>query len=268
MAAPGAEARSCIDALASLSIDESLVVGLGTTLVGGRIRGLHELVQPEGSRVPIPSTPRAAWCWLRGTERGELFARSRTIARALAPALVVTEALDGFRIDTGRDLSGFEDGTENPKGEKAEHAALVSGEGVGLDGSSFVATQLWHHDLDRFGGFAKLAQEQAIGRSLDDNHELEDAPISAHVKRTAQESFDPEAFVLRRSMPFVDSTGHGLVFVAFGRSFDAFEAQLRRMVGAEDGVVDGLFGFSRPLTSAGFWCPPLAGDRIDVARLG
>jgi len=37
-----------------------------------------------------------------------------------------------------------------------------------------------------------------FGRRRDDNEEIADAPPSAHVKRTAQESFEPEAFVLRR----------------------------------------------------------------------
>ena len=34
-----------------------------------------------------------------------------------------------------------------------------------------------------------------------DDPEIDEAPESAHVKRTAQESFDPEAFILRASMP-------------------------------------------------------------------
>jgi len=55
-----------------------------------------------------------------------------------------------------------------------------------------------------------------MGRRLEDNEELGDAPPYAHVKRTAQESFDPEAFVLRRSMPRADAEREGLVFVAFG----------------------------------------------------
>ena len=51
---------------------------------------------------------------------------------------------------------------------------------------------------------------------MSDNEELEDAPESAHVKRTAQEDFEPEAFVVRRSMPWADATSEGLEFVAFG----------------------------------------------------
>jgi len=112
-------------------------------------------------------------------------------------------------------------------------------------------------------------QDATFGRRREDNEEMDDAPPSAHVKRTAQESFDPEAFVLRRSMPWAEGARAGLVFVAFGRAFDAFEAQMRRMVGEEDAVTDALFRFTRPLTGAYFWCPPLAVDgRLDLRALG
>ena len=43
----------------------------------------------------------------------------------------------------------------------------------------------------------------------------------------------------------------------FARSYQAFEAQLCRMSGAEDGITDALFRFSQPLNTAYFWCPPL-----------
>jgi putative iron-dependent peroxidase len=111
-------------------------------------------------------------------------------------------------------------------------------------------------------------QNHCIGRRLSDNEELEDAPEFAHVKRTAQESFEPEAFVLRRSMPWLASTQAGLMFVAFGRSFEAFEAQMRRMAGQDDGIVDGVFKLSRPVTGAYFWCPPMRAGQLDLRRLG
>ncbi len=57
------------------------------------------------------------------------------------------------------------------------------------------------------------------------------------------------------------------MFVAFGNSLDPYEAQLRRMVGADDGIVDGLFQFSQPLTGSYFWCPPMAGGKLDLAAL-
>ena len=68
-------------------------------------------------------------------------------------------------------------------------------------------------------------------------------------------------------MPWSDPDGEGLVFVAFGQTLDAYEAQLRRMVGLDDGIVDGLFQFSRPLSGGYYWCPPVADGKLDLQVL-
>jgi putative iron-dependent peroxidase len=112
------------------------------------------------------------------------------------------------------------------------------------------------------------AQDHMIGRRRSDNEEIDEAPPSAHVKRTAQESFDPEAFVLRRSMPWSSGQQAGLMFVAFGHTLDAFEAQLHRMAGLDDGITDALFGMSKPVTGAYFWCPPVLDKHLDLQWLG
>jgi porphyrinogen peroxidase len=126
-----------------------------------------------------------------------------------------------------------------------------------LAGSSYVAVMPWEHNFTKFDAMSDKSRNHALGRDLVSNAELDDAPRSAHVKRTAQESFAPEAFSLRRSMPWAEANRAGLMFVAFGCSFDAFEAQLNRMCGAEDGIVDGLFSFTRPLGGGYYWCPPV-----------
>ena len=36
---------------------------------------------------------------------------------------------------------------------------------------------------------------------------------------------------------------------------------------AEDGIVDGLFRFTRPLTGGFYWCPPVADGRLDLRAL-
>ncbi|MNP12578.1 putative deferrochelatase/peroxidase YfeX [compost metagenome] len=68
-------------------------------------------------------------------------------------------------------------------------------------------------------------------------------------------------------MPWADERGAGLAFLAFGHSFDAFEVQLRRMSGLEDGVVDALYRFSRPLTGGYYWCPPLGAHGLDLSAV-
>ena len=216
----------------------------------------------------MPSTPAALWCWLRGEERGEIVLHAREIEKILAPAFETSGVIDAFKHRRGLDLTGYEDGTENPKGKKAAGAAIVQDKRPGLAGASFAAVQQWVHDLDKFAAMPRKDQDNTMGRRKTDNKELGNAPPSAHVKRSEQESFSPEAFVLRRSMPWADATRAGLVFVAFGKSLDAFEAQLRRMVGAEDGTADALFRFTRPVTGVYLWCPPVRKGRIDLRAIG
>ncbi|NOY67522.1 MAG: Dyp-type peroxidase, partial [Gammaproteobacteria bacterium] len=140
------------------------------------------------------------------------------------------------------------------------------GQGAGLDGSSFVAVQQWVHDFDILDEMSTNESDDAIGRHISDNEEF-DAPESAHVKRTAQESFEPEAFMLRRSMPWVEGVEGGLYFVSFVHSFYAFETQLERMIGLEDGISDGLFKFTRPVSGTFFWCPPMKEGKLDLSIL-
>ena len=269
---PGGDPGGALGHLAAAVDPAATVVGLGRSVVlalGRDVPGLRDFPARAGAGIEVPSTPAALWCWLRGDDRGELVHRTRAIEAALAPALRTATIVDAFQFDATRDLTGYEDGTENPQGDAAVAAATLQGAGPGLNGSSFVAVQQWLHDLDRFARLSQAEQDATFGRRREDNEEMDDAPPSAHVKRTAQESFDPEAFIVRRSMPWADGARAGLVFVAFGRSFAAFEAQMRRMAGEEDGITDALFGFTHPLTGAYFWCPPVGpAGKLDLRALG
>ena len=266
---PGADPRKSLRALRDAANGNRTVVGFGLSLVSQLETGIDELrAFPEfsGFGLDVPSTPAALWLWLRGKDRGELYNRHCALDALLSGAFREDRVLDAFIHGGGRDLTGYEDGTENPKGKAAMAAAVSKRKGIA--GSSFVAVQQWQHDMSRYHAMPAKEQDHCIGRRRTDNEELEDAPESAHVKRTAQESFDPEAFVVRRSMPWAEGRDCGLVFTAFGSSFDAFEAQFRRMLGVEDGTMDALFTFTRPLTGAYFWCPPVKGKKLDLSALG
>ena len=259
-----AELRDIVDT-------QDTVVGFGVSLVdalGGNVPGIRAFPAWSGSGMDIPATQSSLWCWLRGSDRGELLHRSRHIEKALAEAFSLESSTDAFRYGSGLDLTGYEDGTENPVDDDAVDAAIVNSTDEGMNGSSFVAVQQWLHNMDGFEDMTTTEQDHTIGRRITDNEEIDDAPDSAHVKRTAQEDFDPEAFVVRRSMPWMDDEYAGLVFVAFGKSFDAFEALLNRMLGKDDGIVDALFSFTTPITGSYFWCPPANDGRMDLTALG
>ena len=275
------EIPCCLELLSSVADGETVVTGLGPlclAALGDRVAapvpGLRELKALTGREVgvSVPSTPTALCCWLRGDDQGDLIHLTQHLENLLAPGFHLDRVIDAFTHGKGpngfgRDLTGYEDGIENPKGNAALDAALLKGCGAGLDGSSFVAVQQWLHDFLAFDAMSSQMQDHVFGRRRGDSEELNSAPASAHVKRTAQESFDPEAFVLRRSMPWAVGGKAGLMFVAFGKSFDAFEVQMRRMAGLEDGIADALFRISRPLSGANFWCPPMRSGRLDLRAL-
>jgi len=220
------------------SVDgRSVVMGVGpalATALGAQVPKLREFPVLAGHGIAVPVTPTALYCWLRyegDADAGDLVLLTRQLEKALAPTLHLDRVLDAFRHGRGpsghgRDLTGYEDGTETP-----------------------------------------AEQDNMVGRRRSDNEELDNAPASAHAKRTTQESFEPEAFVLRRSLPWAVGHKAALMFVAYGCSFDAFEVQLRRMVGLDDGITDALFRIFKPVSGACFWCPPLRARRLDLRAL-
>ena len=270
---PDASPTASLASVQALNIDEQVAVGIGEPLLalwGRSVDDLRTFPALSGPGVQIPSTQHALWCWLRGDNQGELVIRSNSIVDSLRNEFRLEQLVDAFKYgdaDLGLDLTGYEDGTENPTGDDAVAAALVQDGTQGMVGSSFVAVQQWIHDLRSFSVLPQTEQDHIIGRRKSDNAEIEDAPPSAHVKRTEQESFTPHAFVLRRSMPFAGTSGEGLMFVAFGKTLDAFEVQLKRMAGLEDGISDALFRFSRPINGAYYWCPPVQDDRLDLSAV-
>lgn len=269
----GVEPALSLERLGSAVDGASVVVGIGKSLVsvlGKDIQGLKSFPVYSESGNDIPSTPAALWCWLRASDQGDLVNLTHEICELVGEAFECESILDGFKHGDGRDLTGYEDGTENPKGEDAVNVAFVRAHGAGLDGSSFVAVQAWLHDLGYFNSMPVESQDDIIGRRKSDNEEFDEAPESAHVKRTAQEGFTPEAFLLRRSMPWANASGEGLQFVAFDHNFESFEMQLRRMLGLDDGISDALFRFTKPITGAYFWCPPMKadGNGLDLSALG
>ena len=267
---PDVSLKEALRCLQQLDLEPCHVLGIGPAMIPALAEqaiALSPFPAMSGVGVNIPSTQHDVWIWLRGDEPGMLVVDAQFMSAELSECFDLVMQTQAFKHGSGRDLTGYEDGTENPEGEQALEAAFVANQSVGLDGSSYVAVQQWVHDLSRFSMHSQPEKDHMIGRRLSDNQELDDAPESAHVKRTAQESFEPEAFLLRRSMPWAEGADAGLMFVAFGHSTQAFEQQLIRMAGLEDGVVDALFSFTRPITGGYYWCPPSLKAGLDWSAL-
>ncbi|KAG2374782.1 hypothetical protein C9374_010526 [Naegleria lovaniensis] len=158
----------------------------------------------------------------------------------------------------GRDLSGFEDGTENPKElEEKIEAALNE------HGDSFLLAQKWVHNLKFFNSLPLKERENDIGRTMDESIELEDKSPNSHVARVSLVEEDGhEIEVIRQSMTFGTSSQHGLFFLSFANSTLTFIHQLESMVGVgkfatPEGHNDHIMRFSTNVLGSFYYVPSM-----------
>jgi len=204
--------------------------------------------------------------WLKNEDKGKLFHQATRLKNLLATSFELNNTISAYAYREKFDLSDFEDGIENPHGEEILPVAIVAdGE---LAGSSFWVLQQWQHDFNWLSSNNQASKEACIGRSMDDSHQLDNLPDSAHVKKTAKENFTPEADLLRKSMPWSDDNlNGGLMFSCFSVSFRSFNLQMASMLGIDDGIRDGVFNFSKILNTNYLWCPPVVDGYIDLSLL-
>jgi putative iron-dependent peroxidase len=182
------------------------------------------------------------------------------LVRRLQPLATMTEEIHGFRYLDSRDLTGFIDGTENPKGKARAVAALIGEEDRSFAGGSYVAVQRYVHDLERWRRLGDREQEQIIGRTKRASIELPKAkkPETAHISRVVIEQDGAELQILRQSYPWGTVREAGLYFAAYTKSLDVFDVMLARMMGTTgDGLHDHLMEFSRAVTGATFFVPSI-----------
>jgi putative iron-dependent peroxidase len=182
------------------------------------------------------------------------------LRRALGAVAAVQDEVHGFRYRDLRDLTGFIDGTENPKGRERAEAALIGAEDPEFAGGSFVFTQRYVHDLAKWEGLPVREQEGVIGRRKRDSRELSARakPATAHIARTVVEEDGRELEIVRHSFPYGSTSECGLFFIAYTRDLAIPEKMLRRMLGASgDGLHDRLLEFTRAVSGATFFAPSL-----------
>jgi porphyrinogen peroxidase len=214
----------------------------------------------DGGRV-APATPADLFLHIHSARHDANFALAREVMAALGDAVRVVEEIHGFKTLGGRDLTGFVDGTENPKGEERAEVALVGAEDPDFAGGSYVNIQRYVHNLPRWEGLPVADQEAAVGRTKADDVELDDdiKPPTAHIARVVIEEDGQELELVRHSLPYGTTSENGLYFVAYGRSPQPFRKMLQRMVVRDnDGSYDRLLDFTHPVTGSSFFAPSLA----------
>ncbi len=210
----------------------SCVVGFGSDawdqLFGKpRPRELHKFREIRAGERHAVSTPGDMLFHIRAQRMDLCFELETQIMARLGASVSPVDEVQGFRYFDSRDLIGFVDGTENPKGQDA------------------LPTE---------------KQEKVVGRTKLNDVELDDKvkPTYAHNALTKIVEAGKEVKILRDNMPF----GHagqkefGTYFIGYSRSPRTIEKMLENMfVGKPPGNYDRLLDFSRAVTGNLFFVP-------------
>jgi putative iron-dependent peroxidase len=212
-----------------------------------------------GSRHAV-STPGDLLFHIRAKRMDLCFEMATQIMARLGEAVSVVDEVHGFRYFDDRDLLGFVDGTENPRGDEVTEAVLIGEEDLAFAGGSYVIVQKYLHDMAGWNALSTEAQERIIGRTKLSDIELDDAvkPSSAHNALTTIIENGQEQRILRDNMPFGQAGAgeFGTYFIGYCRTPRVTEQMIENMfVGRPPGNYDRLLDFSRAVTGILFFVP-------------
>ncbi len=187
----------------------------------------------------MPATQHDLWVWVAGHAYHTVFDVAKETIAALAPVAILATEVAGWTYKESRDLTGFIDGTENPRLSEAPKVALIPDGSPGA-GGSVVLVQQWTHDAAAFEALPIEEQEKVIGRTKATSIDLDEdvRGAASHVSRTVIEEQRVEQHIFRRHTPFGTVTSHGTMFIGFSCDQQRLARMLARIAGAKDGIRD------------------------------
>jgi putative iron-dependent peroxidase len=263
----GAAGLDLVRAVANLRVPHTtvgganMVVGFRPALWGscGPLpAGVHgydvAITGPDG--FTMPATQADAFVWFAAAAYDMVFDLGLDTVKALSPLAALVRENSGWSYKHSRDLTGFEDGTENPTLYEANSIALVETGSIG-EGGSVLLFQQWRHDTRAWLALDQARQEEIIGRTKPDSVEFPEAtmPADSHVSRTTLEVDGVELDIFRRNVPYGNVSDHGTLFIGFAAEQRRLHGMLLQMAGADGGPRDALTRYTTALTGAYYFCP-------------
>ncbi len=243
----------------------SCVMGIGADawdLLFGQPRPaeLHAFREIRAGARRAVSTAGDLLFHIRAQRMDLCFELATQITARIGHAVIPVDEVHGFRYFDDRDLLGFVDGTENPRGTAVIEATIIGAEDAAFAGGSYVIVQKYLHDLERWNALSTEAQERIIGRTKLADIELDESikPSSAHNALNTIVENGREIKILRDNMPFGEASKgeYGTYFIGYSRSPRTIEQMLENMfIGRPAGNYDRLLDFSEAVTGNLFFVP-------------
>ncbi|TNH06298.1 Dyp-type peroxidase [Testudinibacter sp. TR-2022] len=202
-----------------------------------------------------PATQRDMLIHIQSLRVDVSFSAGQMAMAVFGEAVQVEEETHGFRWIEERDLTGFIDGTENPQGAEARAQVALVADGID-QGGSYVLTQRYEHQLDKWQKLSVSKQESVFGRTKVESEELEDVPETSHVGRVDLKENGVGLKLVRQSLPYGKVSGaQGLYFISYCACLHNIEQQLLSMFGELDNKTDRMLGFTQAVSGSYYYAP-------------
>ncbi len=221
---------------------------------------LHPFREIYSAKHHAVSTPGDILFHIRAQRMDLCFELATQIMESIGDMVSIADEVHGFRYFDDRDVLGFVDGTENPRGGAAREATIIGSEDSNFAGGSYVIVQKYLHDMKAWNTLPVEIQERIVGRRKLSDIELSDAdkPTYAHNVLTNIEENGKQLQILRDNMPF-GRPGYGefgTYFIGYSRTPRITEMMLENMfIGQPPGNYDRLLDFSQAVTGSLFFVP-------------
>ncbi len=217
----------------------------------------------KGSKHTAVSTKGDLHFHIRADEKSFAYDMASVISGYMKEIANCAIEVQGFRYWDSRSILGFVDGTENPHGKDRDHFAIIDDSDPQYEGGSYLFVQKYIHNLEAWKSLSVEEQEKVIGRSKDQDIEMDDdvKPKNSHI---ALANIGDDFKVIRDNMPFgsVATNEMGTYFICYASTFSTVEKMLTNMfIGNPPGNYDRILDFSTAKTGTLFFVPSM--DMLD-----
>lgn len=170
------------------------------------------------------------------------------------------EQLHAFRYLDGRNLTGFHDCPDNPKGKQRRYCALISNDPANpMSAGSYVYMLRYKYDLQRWQQLTMSEQEAVMGRYKLDGQLLPSAQRQAnsHADKTALEDETGRKQILWQNMPIADIRSQGMISFGFSANSTDVPLWLSGCLGQTSEEADLLLDYCQIEAGAAFFAPSI-----------
>ncbi len=188
------------------------------------------------------------------------FQAARTLIEWLGYDVELIEQISTFRFMDGRDLLGFIDAPDNPRGMRRRQVSQVQDDPA-FNGGSYLFMQKYRYDLRRWEQLSTEIQEHVIGRKKLTAERIPESVLNmvTHTQKTRLlDASDQPLELLRQNMPWGNLREQGLLSLCYsGKPNDVVQWLKTRYVADDHGDYDPLLDYIEAVDNAAFFAPSI-----------